>query len=85
MKVDWPAININATANLSCNGSWACAEMNFPIPDPDIPFQFACDTENECYGSTINCPINADCNIICSDDTACKVNTLYFTCFLVCK
>eukprot|EP01084_Bolivina_argentea_P052661 96732_1 len=69
----WPSDN-NHYGNITCNGTYACRLINFPIPPKDQPFVYECNEQFECDNAVINCPLNADCLIICSGYESC-----YFT------
>eukprot|EP01084_Bolivina_argentea_P067578 123036_1 len=66
----WP---YNGTGTVTCDGSWACSEMTFPIPPPNENLGIFCDDDTGyiCKNSNIYCPVNADCNIICKGTEAC--------------
>ena len=69
MNVTWPALE--GAGNLTCDGSYSCAEVNFPRPDANDPLLITCDSNSECQASTIYCPSNASCIINCMAESSC--------------
>ena len=70
MKVEWPVYDGYGT--LTCNGYHSCGLMNFPVPNPSIPYTLQCDENHKCYTAYIICPANAECNITCSALESCR-------------
>lgn len=70
MIISWPIKP--GLGHLDCDGEWACAYLDFPVPDPQIPYILNCGSYRECYGSDIYCPQNADCDITCNGTQACS-------------
>ena len=56
----------NTEPTLVCeNDANVCRYITFPIPPSDEPMEQICG-DNGCAGSTLYCPANAQCDIICS-------------------
>eukprot|EP01084_Bolivina_argentea_P081753 148008_1 len=70
MDIRWSMIP--GIGSLSCDGSYSCKGVNFPPPDPNIPLTINCDADYKCSGSTILCPSNAQCTLICIGTSACQ-------------
>lgn len=81
MTITWPIAFENA--NLFCDGQLACSYMDFPYPPWNESLTVQCDTLQECTGSHIICPTDAQCNIECSAEQSCSyVQYLFCSAFL---
>ena len=64
-EIDIIEANIHTEATLTCSSdNSVCADITFPIPPSDEPMNLECGVYG-CEESTIYCPANAECNIIC--------------------
>ena len=69
MEINWP---IEAgMGTLNCDADTACGNVNFPPPNPNIPYTVICDSERECEAADILCPTNASCTVNCNDKKSC--------------
>ena len=71
MEVIWPIHP--GMGNITCDGEYACSNVNFPVPHPSTPYIFRCDSTGECQSSDIYCPSNAECTINCVAGYACVI------------
>eukprot|EP01084_Bolivina_argentea_P046246 85166_1 len=56
---------------LQCDKS--CTNVPYPPPiDNNTPFIVNCDSAEECFGTIITCPTNAQCDITCSQTSSCQ-------------
>eukprot|EP01084_Bolivina_argentea_P006238 11830_1 len=74
MSIQWPIID--GYGSLICDGNNACRSLNFPIPEPSIPYSLLCNEDHICYGSYIICPANATCNVTCNAIESCRYTTI---------
>eukprot|EP01084_Bolivina_argentea_P303563 524128_1 len=72
-SISWPN---NGTGSIECIGDYSCYDIEFPQPPAYDDFEFVCD-EFQCEYSTIYCPTNADCSILCDGSDACRYSTIY--------
>eukprot|EP01084_Bolivina_argentea_P276101 471018_1 len=78
-----PLIPLNAyplsTVIVTCYGIRSCQGIVFPIPVHNEDYQLICDEDFKCAASYIYCPLNANCNIICSSYYACYDTTIFWS------
>ena len=75
MSILWP--QTPGKGHIICDSQFACRNLNFPIPDPSIPYTVSCDENFECANSDIYCPSDAECTIDCTDLHSCQYTNIY--------
>lgn len=61
---------------LICAGPESCNGLDFPIPNPSVPYILQCIGSGDCQGASIYCPANADCHINCTYAIYREINSI---------
>ena len=76
MYVIWPLLE--GLGTLTCNGEYACNSVNFPDnPTSSEALVIDCDSNGECGGAMLYCPMDAECTINCDAASSCSGSEIH--------